>query len=154
ITTDCPPGLATTAGTAASETVSATDSDGVVASASITNIAPSNPGTITLNGFTPSGSNGGTASATLQADNTTPPGNYTVTITWSNNDSTPQTATCTVSVAVILGNTTAIHDIQGPTTTSPLVGNQVSTSGIVTGVRSNGFFIQEPDATVDADPNT
>src|SRR5262249_18715705 len=118
ITTDCPPGLATTAGTAASETVSATDSDGVVASASITNSVPSNPGTITLNGFTPSGSNGGTAGATLQADNTTPPGNYTVTITWSNNDSTPQTATCTVPVAVILGNTTAIHDIQGPTTTS------------------------------------
>ena len=26
--------------------------------------------------------------------------------------------------------------------------------GIVTGVRSNGFFIQEPDATVDADPAT
>ena len=30
----------------------------------------------------------------------------------------------------------------------------MTTRGIVTGVRSNGFFIQEPDATVDADPAT
>jgi len=154
ITTDCPPGLATTAGTAASEPVSATDSDGTVTAASITNISPSNPGTITLTGFTPAGSIGGTATATLQADNSTPPGNYSVTITWSNNDATSQTATCTVSVSVIPGTTTAIHDIQGPGTTSPFAGTQVTTSGIVTGVRSNGFFIQEPDATVDADPNT
>jgi len=29
-----------------------------------------------------------------------------------------------------------------------------ATRGIVTGVRSNGFYIQEPDATVDADPAT
>ena len=30
----------------------------------------------------------------------------------------------------------------------------VTTRGIVTGVRTNGFFIQEPDASVDADPAT
>jgi len=47
-----------------------------------------------------------------------------------------------------------IHDIQGNGTTSPLVGQNVNTRGIVTGLRSNGFFLQEPDATVDADPNT
>jgi predicted extracellular nuclease len=47
----------------------------------------------------------------------------------------------------------AIHDIQGNGNTSPLSGS-VTTTGIVTGLRSNGFFIQEPDATVDADPNT
>lgn len=48
----------------------------------------------------------------------------------------------------------AIHTIQGNGAASPLVGNIVSTRGIVTGVKSNGFFIQEPDATVDADPLT
>lgn len=48
---------------------------------------------------------------------------------------------------------TPIHDIQGPGAASPLSGT-VSTRGIVTGVRTNGFFIQEPDATVDADPLT
>ena len=49
---------------------------------------------------------------------------------------------------------TAIHDIQGPGNSSPIVGSSVTTRGIVTGRKSNGFFIQEPDATVDADPAT
>jgi uncharacterized protein len=49
---------------------------------------------------------------------------------------------------------TPIHDIQGPGASSPIVGSSVTTRGIVTGVRSNGFFIQEPDALVDADPAT
>ncbi len=49
---------------------------------------------------------------------------------------------------------TKIHDIQGPGASSPLVGQVVTTRGIVTGVKSNGFFIQEPDAGVDADPLT
>ncbi len=48
----------------------------------------------------------------------------------------------------------AIHDIQGSGTTSPFVNQTVSTTGIVTGLRSNGFFIQTPDAQADADPNT
>lgn len=48
----------------------------------------------------------------------------------------------------------AVHDIQGSGTSSPLVGQLVSTSGIVTGLRSNGFFLQTPDANADADPNT
>jgi uncharacterized repeat protein (TIGR01451 family) len=49
---------------------------------------------------------------------------------------------------------TPIHDIQGPGASSPIVGASVTTRGIVTGVRSNGFFIQTPDAEVDADPAT
>lgn len=49
---------------------------------------------------------------------------------------------------------TAIHAIQGTGSASPLAAQVVTTSGIVTGLKSNGFFIQEPDATVDADPNT
>ncbi len=46
-----------------------------------------------------------------------------------------------------------IHDIQGSGSTSPLAGS-ITTSGIVTGLKTNGFFFQEPDASVDADPNT
>src|SRR5207237_10661924 len=38
--------------------------------------------------------------------------------------------------------------------TSPLVGQSVTTTGIVTAQRSNGFFLQTPDAMADADPNT
>jgi uncharacterized repeat protein (TIGR01451 family) len=49
---------------------------------------------------------------------------------------------------------TPIHDIQGPGASSPIVGASVTTTGIVTGVRGNGFFLQEPDASVDADPAT
>lgn len=49
---------------------------------------------------------------------------------------------------------TPIHDIQGSGTTSPFAGSVLSTSGIVTGVKSNGFFIQARDSDVDADPNT
>ncbi|MCY7387206.1 MAG: ExeM/NucH family extracellular endonuclease, partial [Burkholderiales bacterium] len=52
-----------------------------------------------------------------------------------------------------------IHDVQGSGTSSPLVGQQVLVEGIVTGVFQganslNGFYIQEPDALVDADPAT
>ena len=47
-----------------------------------------------------------------------------------------------------------IHEVQGNGLVSPFNGQGVITSGIVTGRKSNGFFMQEPDATVDADPNT
>ena len=49
---------------------------------------------------------------------------------------------------------TPIHDVQGNGPTSPLQGVAVTVSGIVTGVRTNGFFIQLPEAEYDADPNT
>ncbi len=58
---------------------------------------------------------------------------------------------------------TPIHTIQGSGATSPLVGSSVTTSGIVTLLRTgsntgagaaNSFFLQTPDADIDADPNT
>lgn len=49
---------------------------------------------------------------------------------------------------------TPIHTIQGSGSTSLFVGNVVTTTGIVTGLKTNGFFIQTPDAQADADPNT
>jgi predicted extracellular nuclease len=48
----------------------------------------------------------------------------------------------------------AIHDIQGSGLTTPFLGQDMSTSGVVTGIKSNGFFIQESDAGVDANPST
>ncbi|MBI3381036.1 MAG: ExeM/NucH family extracellular endonuclease [Aquabacterium sp.] len=47
---------------------------------------------------------------------------------------------------------TAIHSIQGNGGTSPLLGQTVSTSGVVTKVSNNGFFLQDPNA--DSDPAT
>jgi predicted extracellular nuclease len=58
---------------------------------------------------------------------------------------------------------TPIHTIQGNGTSSPLLGNSVSTSGIVTLLRTSsnagsgtasGFFLQDEDADADADPST
>jgi predicted extracellular nuclease len=48
----------------------------------------------------------------------------------------------------------SIHTIQGSGITSPLVGQGLTTSGIVTALRSNGFFLQTPDANADSDTNT
>jgi predicted extracellular nuclease len=39
---------------------------------------------------------------------------------------------------------TPIHDIQGSGTSTPIPGAVVTTSGIVTGLKSNGFFLQDP----------
>lgn len=57
---------------------------------------------------------------------------------------------------------TPIHTIQGSGTSSPLAGQAVTTTGVVTllktgsnsGGPASGFFIQTQDADVDADPNT
>ena len=49
---------------------------------------------------------------------------------------------------------TPIHDIQGNGATSPFANQLVTTTGIVTGRKSNGFFIQTSDAEADADPAT
>ena len=50
--------------------------------------------------------------------------------------------------------TVPIHDVQGPGAASPIVGANVTVPGIVTAVTSDGFFLQTPDAVVDADPAT
>jgi hypothetical protein len=49
---------------------------------------------------------------------------------------------------------TAIHAIQGSGAASPLAGVQVTTRGVVTALKNNGFFVQEPDASADADSST
>lgn len=47
-----------------------------------------------------------------------------------------------------------IHEIQGAAHVSPLAGSVVTTRGIVTAVDTNGFYIQTPDAEIDADVRT
>ncbi|GAB3098725.1 Calx-beta domain-containing protein [Lysobacter terrae] len=49
---------------------------------------------------------------------------------------------------------TAIHDIQGNGATSPLAGQFVTLTGVVTGRKGNGFFVQASDAEADTDPQT
>jgi predicted extracellular nuclease len=111
--------------------------------------------------------------AKSETGRTIPAGNTTATFTVTVNGDTTQEANETffVNVTNIVGATagdtqglgtisnddvtiTPIHTIQGSGSTSPLAATSVSTTGIVTGLKTNGFFMQEPDATVDADPNT
>jgi predicted extracellular nuclease len=49
---------------------------------------------------------------------------------------------------------TPISAIQGEIYMSPLAGKSVTTRGIVTGIVRRGFYIQTPDAEVDANPKT
>lgn len=79
------------------------------------------------------------------------PGSKTLPVTISDAQLRNGIASITLAIEPPL---TAIHDLQGPGTTSPHVGELVATRGVVTGIKSNGFFIQMPDAEVDGDPNT
>jgi len=49
---------------------------------------------------------------------------------------------------------TRIHDVQGNGTASPLAGSSVTARGIVTLLKSNGFFLQEEIGDYDTDTNT
>ena len=134
IVPNCPASLNTVQGIAASTGVSASDPDGTVTSASITSAAV--PG-ITLDGFTPAGGVGGTASATLNVSNATAAGTYNVTIQYENNDSpTPQTATCTVVVTV-----TPPNQPIAPSCPGSLTANQGSAG-------SANVSASDPDGTV------
>jgi predicted extracellular nuclease len=79
------------------------------------------------------------ASQVSDQDTNDPPDNMTANASWS---------FATVAPPIF------IHDVQGAAHTSPKVGMSVKVNGIVTAKRSNGFYMQEPDATVDADPAT
>lgn len=155
---NCGGPLSTDEGTPASTSVSASDADGTVIDIQITNISPSPAsGTISLSGFVSAGGVGGTATATVNVDALIPPGSYSVQITATNNDSTPQTGTCVLSITVN-PPTTLIHDIQGsgsavtgsgPFTVEAIVVGDYQTQG---SGQLRGFFIQEEQA--DADPTT
>jgi uncharacterized repeat protein (TIGR01451 family) len=52
----------------------------------------------------------------------------------------------------VAASTLSIPQIQGSGTATPFAGQAVTTTGIVTALKANGFFMQNP--TPDADPNT
>jgi uncharacterized protein len=83
----------------------------------------------------------------------TTPGTKTLAISISDAQGRSGSATITLTVTAAPLNL-SIHDIQGPDDTSPVVGRLVATTGIVTAVVSNGFFIQNPDNAMDSDPNS
>ena len=103
------------------------------------------------NGDATAGDNNFSFATTVAAATT--PGTKTLPISISDAQGRTGTGTITLTVTATPLNL-SIHDIQGPGDISPVSGRLVSTTGIVTAVVSNGFFIQNPDNAVDADPNT
>jgi predicted extracellular nuclease len=144
----CGPTLKTPQGTSATRSVSATDADGTVTDIAVASVTPSPaPGTISRTSFVPAASTGGTATAEVSVDAAVPPGAYSVVMSATNNDATPQTATCTLNVWVV--GSAAIHDIQGASHISPLAGKPVETGGVVTAKAGNGFYLQDPSPDAD-----
>ena len=148
----CGPTLVTDQGTAATRSVTASDGDGRVVDISISSVTPSPaPGTITLANLVPAAATGGTASAAVTVNGSTPGGSYSVVITATNDDSTPQAGTCTLTVHVF-PPARPIYEIQGSDNTSPFAGTLQQTTGVVTVILGSGFFMQ--DSTGDEDPDT
>jgi hypothetical protein len=81
----------------------------------------------------------------------TTPGNKSLPISLT--DAENRSGSTTIALTV-LAPLVAIHDIQGSGTTSPYAGQLVRTTGIVTALRTNGFFVQTPDNDADGDPST
>jgi predicted extracellular nuclease len=149
---DCDGPLVTTEGTPATATVTASDADSTVIDIEITSVTPDPaPGSITITAESPAPGIGGTATADVTVDGLTPEGTYDALITATNDDPTPQTGTCNLTVQV-LGEATPIAEIQGSGDTSPLVGTEQTTTGIVTVILGSGLFIQDPAG--DGDPAT
>ena len=104
--------------------------------------------------FTLTGSNPTTGEKTYTAAVTVTgtPGPKTVAVNVS--DGVGRQVSNTLPMGIRTATLSRIHDIQGPGSASPLENTVVTTEGIVTGRRSNGFFIQDLEANYDADPNT
>jgi predicted extracellular nuclease len=152
VVASCDGPLSTIQGTAASAKVTASDADGRVTSIRIDSVSPSPaPGSITLGDLAPASGAGGQASASVTVDASAPLGSYAVIVSAANDDPEPQSATCTLTVDVVVP--TPIHDVQGADHLSPRNGELVAgVRGIVTARASNGFWFQDPSA--DASPAT
>jgi predicted extracellular nuclease len=162
----CGGALSTYEGGGATREVSATDPDGTVTSLAIDSITPASD-SITIGSTTPAAGDGGTATATVTVGTETEVGSYAVVVVATNDDETPQTDDCTLTVNVLPVRT--IGEIQGQTTeaengltdASPFAGQQVFVRGVVTqsgrfptssGGRNFGFWIQSTTSDGDGDP--
>jgi predicted extracellular nuclease len=156
----CDVPLVTDEGVAATASLSASDIDGTVVDIAATvNPVPA-VGTIAIENLVPAGAEGGTATADLAVAADVPVGTYSVTVTATNNDTEPQTDTCTQSVMVECDAICPISTVQGAEDTSPLAGQVVTIEGVVVGDYEGfspalrGFYVQEEDEDQDGNPNT
>lgn len=177
IVANCGPALSVLSSFGGSQAVSASDPDGRVVNILVNSVTPTpTAGSITPSGLVPASTVGGTANATVVVDPATPAGAYAVLVTATNDDATPQTGTCTLSVTVeaVLPIGTVQGSV-GPTDDgllhrsayAPPSGNGTGQTVLVSGViyqktlartsiggAQNGFFIQNTPVSADADPNS
>lgn len=136
IVTTCPVGSTFAQGTGGSISLSATDADSVVNGVSLSGA----PAGITLGALNAAATDGGVATVELNVAGTVAVGSYPVQVGFTNDEL--QSASCTVNVSV--DGLTTIPQIQGSGARSTLVGQSVTTRGVVTKVTNNGFFLQDP----------
>jgi predicted extracellular nuclease len=130
--------------------VSASDADGTVGSMSISVSPEPTSGTISLQNFVAAGAVGGTATGDVVVDADVPAGVYEVTVTAVNDDVEPQEGTCSFNVDV--DPFVTIPQIQGAGHISPYVDQYVATSGVVTAVAFDSYYVQDPVG--DGNPET
>lgn len=173
IATTCP-AITTTQSLSGSGSMSATDPDGKVVSVSPVAALPTG---ITLGALTAAAADGDTATVTLSVSSTAAAGTYSIQLLFSNDDATPQTATCTASVTV--SAVLPIGAVQGAVQAgdngmthrspyAPATGNSagsatVAVRGIITqktlartssGASNYGLFLQNTPDQADGDPLT
>lgn len=107
-----------------------------------------------LSGTLPTGTSLATSGAITGTPTASGTFNFTVQVTDGASATSSKAFAITIINAPCNPPTHTIAEIQGTSNASPFVGNVETTSGVVTGVRSNGFFMQTPDANTDANPNT
>ncbi len=131
------PAATLAAGSAGSVDVTASDADSIVNAVALVGTTPSG---FSLGSFNPAGAVGGSARQTVNVAAGVASGSYSLVLQWANNDG--QAANC--MLVVTLKGLTPIYGIQGSGPTSPLLGQTVTTRGVVTLVTNNGFFMQDP----------
>lgn len=149
---NCPDEINSQEGNATSVNFSASDQDGIVSQASI--LSDPVPG-IQFTNLQPAQNIGGDLTGQLLIGNNTPPGDHQVELHFTNNDPSPQTASCTIPIHVTpqpctLTDTHQIGEIQGEGSSSPIDANTtITTTGVVTATffegGINGFYLQDPD---------
>ena len=85
--------------------------------------------------------------------NTGSPFSFGITVVDSTSTSVTNTYSLVVNGSFVCSPTSTIAQIQGNGLNSPLVNTTVTTSGVVTAIRSNGFYFQMPSPG-DGDPTT
>ncbi len=144
IVPNCPDAIAVS-GTASSFVVSASDADSRVNAVSVVGSLPAG---LALGDFVGASGDGVAATQQINVANSLAAGNYNLSLKWDNDEA--QTASCSFKLSV--SGVVSIPAIQGSGAKSPLDGTAVTTTGIVTKLLNNGFYLQDADG--DNDPAT